>query len=496
MTAMPPIVSTPAQTSTCDLFVDLDGTLIAADVAGESLVRAGREVSALLGAIRAYATGGLAGMKRDLAETTPPDVATLPYRAEVLDYIRAARAEGRRIVLATAADKTVADAVAAHLGLFDAVIASEPGQNLKGVEKLRAIKDMADGPFEYLGDSDADVPIWQAAAHAGFVSPSARAKRQMAQTPDTVSLYVARPMSPLVALCKAMRPHQWAKNVLVFVPMVFAHEYAVWSVSLAAVLAFICFSLCASAVYLINDIFDIEADRKHATKRNRPFAAGHLSILRGLLVAAVLLCTALIAAVVLVNRLFTAVLLTYVVFTTAYTVGLKKYSTVDVVALSLLYTVRILAGAAATDLVPSPWLLTYSLFFFLSLAYMKRYIELSRLPDTIDNAKLPSRNYYASEDQLVLTFGISNGALSVLTLAQYVNSPAVAVYYASPFLLWLIVPVMMFWTYRSWTWASRGRIGDDPVVFALRDRISQTCAGVILLIIFVARTVETHWGSM
>lgn len=161
----------------------------------------------------------------------------------------------------------------------------------------------------------------------------------------------------------------------------------------------------------------------------------------------------------------------------------------DVVALSLLYTVRILAGSAATYLAPSPWLLSYSLFFFLSLAYMKRFIELDGMQAKRDNEKLPSRNYYASEVQLVMTFGIANGALSILTLAQYVHSTSVEIAYETPFMLWLIVPIMMFWTYRSWTWASRGKIGDDPVVFALKDRISRICVAIVLLVIITARVV-------
>ncbi|WP_411235060.1 UbiA family prenyltransferase [Marivita sp. S0852] len=484
---MPPIVSKSTQEAGRDLFVDLDGTLIAGDVAEESLARATRDWTAFSKAAKAYLSGGLSGLKRALADSTPPDVTHLPYRTEVVEYIRKAKSEGRRVVLATAADKTIADAVADHLGLFDAVLATEPGHNLKGAAKLRAIQEMANGPFEYLGDSSADIPIWNAAERSGFVAPTAPAKQQMDRDPDAVSLYVERAVPLKTALLKAMRPHQWAKNVLVFVPILFAHAYGDASVMLAGVFAFVCFSLCASGVYLINDIIDIEADRKHATKRNRPFAAGHLSIRKGLLAAGVLLGGSIIAAFVLINVIFGLVLAAYVVLTTAYTFCLKRYSTVDVVALSLLYTWRILAGAAATALAPSPWLLSYSLFFFLSLAYMKRYIELASMNATDEDAKLPSRNYYASEVQLVLTFGIANGALSVLTLAQYVNSTAVSAIYTLPVLLWLIVPVMMFWIYRTWTWASRGKIGDDPVVFALKDRISRVCVVFVLAVIIAAR---------
>ncbi|WP_439523877.1 UbiA family prenyltransferase [Marivita sp.] len=491
---MSKIVSQSSQTEALDLFVDLDGTLIAGDIAQESLAHAARHWRPLIAAIQAYFSGGLAGLKRSLAQTAAPDVTTLPYREEVLNYIRAARAAGRRVVLATATDITIARQVSDHLGLFDDVIGTEPGLNLKADAKLNAIREMAQGPFEYLGDSDADVPVWQAAEKAGFVSPSQGAKREMARSSGSVSLHIEQDMSPFAALIKAMRPHQWAKNILVFVPILFAHEYVYLEVLTDGLLAFFCFSLCASGVYLINDMADIQADRRHPTKYKRPFAAGHLSIRQGILAATLLLGAALLFAFLLVNMLFGFVLMGYAILTTAYTFWLKRFSTIDVVALSLLYTVRILAGSAATGLTPSPWLLSYSLFFFLSLAYMKRYIELDGMSATKEDARLPSRNYYASELQLVLTFGISNGALSILTLAQYVNSAAVKANYATPFLLWLIVPIMMFWTYRSWTWASRGKIGDDPVVFALKDQISRICVVTILLIIITARAINVHWG--
>ena len=494
MNAMPPTVSASGPDHECDLFVDLDGTLIAGDIAEESLARAARSGPDFLEALRAYTAGGLADLKHALAQSTPPDVSNLPYRDEVLTYIRKAREDGRRVILATASDKAVARAVADHLGLFDEVIASEPGRNLKGAEKLKAIEAVATGPFEYIGDSDADLPIWEAARYSGFVAPSAAGKRLMSQIPSSVTLHVDRKMTPWRALLKAMRPHQWAKNILVFVPILFAHEYSYLPVVGAGLLAFLCFGLCASGVYLLNDIIDIQADRIHLTKRNRPFAAGDLSIRRGLLASGVLLCGSIVIAAMFLNILFSAVLIGYMLFTTAYTFILKRYSTADVVALSLLYTVRILAGAAATELAPSPWLLSYSLFFFLSLAYMKRYIELAAIDTDAGDEKLPSRNYYASEINLVLTFGISNGALSVLTLAQYVNSAAVTQSYATPYLLWLIVPIMMFWTYRSWTWASQGKIGDDPVVFALEDPISRICVLIILAIILTAHSVDIPWS--
>ena len=493
MNVMRETVSGNEANTALPLFVDLDGTLIAGDIAEEAMARAFRRRGAVGAALAGYRGNGLSGMKRALSEHVPPDVAHLPYREEVLDYIRRARAAGRRVVLATAADEPVARAVADHLGLFDDVLASTPGRNLKGEAKRDAIVSAAPDGYEYLGDSAADIPVWQSASRAGFVAPSAAAARQMRAKPQTVSLRIDRRGRRDMAILRAMRPHQWAKNVLVFVPVLFAHLYTQPGALVSAVLAFLCFSLCASGVYLLNDMVDVEADRRHASKRFRPFAAGQLTIRQGLVVSAALFAAAFIGAFALVGPAFGLVLFGYGVLTTAYTFCFKRYSTVDVVALSLLYTVRILAGSAAVAVAPSPWLLSYSLFFFLSLAYMKRYIELAPLAEKTEDGKLPSRNYYASDVQLVQTFGIANGALSVLTLAQYVNSAKVHAIYNAPILLWLIVPVMMFWTYRSWTWASRGRIGDDPVVFALRDRISRLCVFLIIGVIVLARYIDGPW---
>jgi 4-hydroxybenzoate polyprenyltransferase len=256
------------------------------------------------------------------------------------------------------------------------------------------------------------------------------------------------------------------------------------------------YSLCASSVYLINDLLDVEADRAHATKRNRPFAAGTLPPDIGALAAVGLLALSL-ALAALISGAFLIVLLIYIALTKAYSLWLKRFSTVDVVILALLYTLRIIAGAAAIGVMPSPWILTFSLFFFLSLAYMKRYIELSRLVAKAaeDTAQLPVRNYYAGDLTVVQTFGIANGALSLLTMANYINSDMVKHHYRTPEFLWLMLPIMMFWTYRAWMWANRDKIGDDPVAFALRDQLSRLSVLLLLLSVALARYVDLGFGQ-
>ncbi|WP_417523226.1 UbiA family prenyltransferase [Marinovum sp.] len=469
------------------LYVDLDGTLVRTDVAQELLIAAlvrPRNWAPVLAAWKAH---GASGIKRAVWDRDGFHPALLPYDETVLDYLRDARAQGRRIVLATAADRQVAEAIAVHLGLFDAVLASDPGHNLKGAAKLAAIEADSHGPFEYLGDSAADIPVWRAAHRAGFIRPDSAAQAEMQATGDRVSL-VTDPAPPAWrGLWKAMRPHQWAKNTLVFLPLFFAHLYTEAGALALAALAFLAMSLMASGVYLVNDLIDIPADRRHRSKRFRPFAAGLVRPVHGVIAAGTLMVSALLLGFGAVGLPFGVVLLIYFVLTTAYSFALKQYSTVDVIVLSLLYTVRILAGAAACSVMLSPWLLTFSLFFFVSLAYMKRYIELDSVED---DDKLPHRNYWGAELASMQIFGIANAAVSLLTLAQYINSPTAKETYGADDILWLAVPMLMFWIYRTWMWAIRGKVGDDPVVFALTDRISQITLLAVVTMFVAARYLD------
>lgn len=467
------------------LYVDLDGTLVKTDIAQELLVGAVRVPSALPAILRAGFESGASGIKRAIwsEERFHPEL--LPYDQEVLAHLRKARAEGRRVVLATAADRQVAEAVAAYLGLFDAILASDPGQNLKGAAKLAAIQaDCGGGPFEYLGDSAADIPIWQAAARAGFVAPTGAARAYAARSASGATLVTDAAPPIWRGLWKAMRPHQWAKNVLIFLPLFFAHEYTDAAVVANVMIGFVAMSLMASAVYIINDLLDIPADRRHRVKRNRPFAAGLVRPVHGVSAALAFVMLALALAFGVVGFGFGVILSVYFATTTAYSFVLKQYSTIDVIVLSLLYTVRIVAGAAACGIALSPWLLTFSLFFFVSLAYMKRFIELDSVAE---DAKLPNRNYQGAEVASVQIFGIANAAAALLTLAQYLNTPIARETYGARDILWLAVPLMMFWMYRTWMWAVRGKVGDDPVVFALTDRISQVTLVAVLTVFLAAR---------
>jgi 4-hydroxybenzoate polyprenyltransferase len=288
---------------------------------------------------------------------------------------------------------------------------------------------------------------------------------------------------PTATVLNALRVRQWVKNLLLFVPLLLAHAVGDPQAWLAAVLGFVAFSLCASAAYVVNDLVDREADRVHPTKRDRPFASGALPPLAGFVMAPSLLLIAFAVAWLALPALFLVALATYVIVTLAYSFALKRMAIVDVLVLAGLYALRVLAGGAATDIPVSEWLLAFSMFFFLSLALLKRYAEL-RLIELAPGASLAGRAYQADDLALLRTTGPSAGFISVLVLALYVTSPEVVVLYQRPALLWLVGAFLLYWVLRIWTRAHRGEMHDDPVLFAARDRASYVVAvltGITLL---------------
>ena len=452
------------------LYVDLDGTLVKTDIAREQLVKTLAQPGLWRGVWTAFRSGR-AGLKSFLATHQDIDATTLPYTPQVLDYITGEREKGRRVVLATAADMRVAQIVADHLGLFDGIIASDAEHNLKGDAKLAAIKEDAQGAFEYLGDTATDYPIWDEAAKVGIVNASRKVQTKATQNTE-VSLLVEDRPSAARGILKAMRPHQWAKNVLVLLPLFFSHSYLNSGALSGALLAMAVFSMCASAIYIINDLLDIEADRKHTRKRNRPFAAGTLAPDKGLMASAGLLVMAFAISLSQFSLTVTALFALYILTTTLYSTWFKHKAAIDIVVLTCLYVLRIFVGGVVIGVIVSPSLLNFSLFFFASLALMKRFTELQKLETNKSKEKV--RGYYLLDNQTILPMGITTGGLSVLTLTQYFSTEYVAKTYGAPELLWLTAPLVLFWIFRAWLLAMRSHIDDDPVVFALRDKISRT----------------------
>lgn len=456
--------------------VDLDGTLIRSDTLWESLLLLTRSRPWQLFAALVWLVRGKAYFKQQLAARIMPDAALLPYRAELVESLRELKASGATLCLATAADRRVAAAVVKHLCLFDAVVASDGSTNCSGSNKLAAIRDvLGDAGFTYWGDSLADLPLWKAADEAGVAAPKPslwRAARGVSAHARIIAPR-KRPMKPLAA---ALRPHQWAKNVLLLLPLFLAHQWTDLGKLGLALLGMAIFCAAASAIYVVNDLLDIESDRAHPTKRRRPFAAGDLSVPAGLVLAG---CSAAVAGALSLGALwigalptaFTAWLALYLATTTAYSLWLKKHIVIDVIVLAGLYTLRIAAGAAAVNVPVSPWLLAFAMFFFLSLALGKRYIELRRACEP-SGSVLPGRGYCGDDAQLLEQIGPTSGYLAILVFCLYIDSSAVDRLYRHRELLWLACPLLLYWITRFWLLARRRQVHYDPVTFALKDRAS------------------------
>ncbi len=464
---------TETETTLTPLCVDLDGTLIKTDLLLESLLLLVKHQHRCLWQLPFWLLKGKAHFKREVTERVDLDVTTLPYREELLSFLEAEHLAGRKLMLATAADHHVATRVAEHIGLFDQVVASDGAVNFSGSEKLRALqKVFPEGAFVYAGDALVDLNVWRGAAGAVVIGDRLASKVEGVAPVERVFPLERRGR----ALLSAMRLHQWVKNSLIFVPLFLAHQLSAPSL-LAAGLAFLSFGLCASAVYLMNDMLDLEADRHHVRKRFRPFAAGTLPLKVGFLLVPGLLAASVLVALAL-PPLFLGVLAGYFAVTSAYSFHLKRVVVLDVIVLALLYTVRIIAGAAALTLPISPWLLAFSTFFFLSLAFVKRFSELRA-----SNGETPSGRGYRAEDlEGLADLGSASGYVSVLVVALYINSPAVSQLYRAPLLLWLLCPLLLYWVSRVWLLARRGQMHDDPVVFALRDRVSYLVGGLALAV--------------
>jgi len=468
------------------IVVDLDGTLIKTDMLFESANQFIAENPLRFWQPFVWLMRGRPYLKEQLAQRYQFDPASLPYNEEVLAWLRSEAANGTPIYLATASNKAIADAVAEHLKLFTGVFASEGDINLKASRKRdRLIAEFGERQFDYVGNEGDDLAVWEKSKQAHVVSSSNALLAQVAVLGNQGKLFASQ-AGGLMSLVKAMRLHQWVKNLLVFLPLLGAHEVGNIPAFIQACLAFLAFGLCASSVYLLNDLVDIENDRHHARKRARPFASGQLSILTGWLLWPILTISAFILAWLTLPLAFTGVLLVYFAVTLAYSFSLKRYAVLDVLVLAGLYTIRIVAGAVATGIPLSFWLLTFSMFIFLSLAFMKRYSELKLVKNVGQEGKLPGRGYAADDLEAVSTMGIVSGYLSILVLALYIHDGYTAVLYRSPQIIWLACPLMLYWVSRTWLITHRGAMNDDPVMFAIKDRVSHIVAACFLLIFVVA----------
>jgi 4-hydroxybenzoate polyprenyltransferase len=466
------------------LCVDLDGTLISSDLLLESFLLLIKRNPLYILLVPVWLLRGKAALKAQIAARVQLNAAALPYNEEFVSWLRSERSAGRSLWLCTAADRSLAQAVATHLGCFAGVLASDGRSNLSGGSKAaKLIEQFGEAGFDYCGNERVDLAIWKKSRSAIVVHGSP-ALEERAAAVCTVSRTFPGQRRPLRSLIRALRPHQWAKNVLVLVPLLAAHRLSEPGSLLQAFIAFVAFSLCASSVYLINDLLDLEADRQHPRKRKRPFAAGQLSLLTGLVMAPCLLLAAIVLSLFLPQK-FWLVLGGYYALTCAYSFGLKALVLVDALALAGLYTLRIIAGAAAVAVPLSFWLLLFSVFLFLSLAFVKRFAELESLRRA-QRLKAAGRGYHVEDLSLLQSLGTASGYLSVLVLALYINSPEIQALYDRPKLIWTLCVLMLYWISRVWMTAQRGEMHDDPVVFALKDRHSLAIAALAAGAMFLA----------
>lgn len=464
------------------LVVDLDGALVHSDLLHEAYFASVANGPVHHARTVGHLARGKAALKSYLARQSTLDFSTLPYNGDVLALVSKARADGRPVYLATASDTIHAQGVAAHLGFFEGVFCSDGQTNLSGRRKAeKLIEAFGERGFDYLGDSSVDLEVWAHARRAHTVGASANLRRRVEMLrPDALHIETVRP--GLVWL-KVLRVHQYAKNILVFLAMFTSHTLTL-SAFLQCVAAFLAFSFCASAVYVINDLIDLDADRRHPTKHKRPFASGAVPILHGVIAAPVLLALAF-ACAFSVSPLLAAVLGGYFLLTSAYSISLKRKMIVDVIVLASLYTIRVIGGAAAIRVVPSEWLLAFSMFFFTFLALIKRYVELDGRSEK-GLGEMTNRNYLTSDLSIVATLAAASGFNAVTIFALYVSSRNVQLLYHHPVYLWLICPMLMYWIGRVTVMAHRRLIDDDPIVFALRDWRSYLMVLAIGCVLYLA----------
>jgi 4-hydroxybenzoate polyprenyltransferase/phosphoserine phosphatase len=478
MTATPPLFRSRL------IYVDLDGTLTPLDSLWEGVARLARRKPLHLALLPFSLLRGRAWLKSRVAQFSPANPVGWPWNEELLASLKQARQAGAKLVLATAAHRSTAQAVCQQLGLFDDFLATDE-QNLSGQNKAQAICHHAAGAdFAYAGDhGDRDLPVWNHAQEVAVVTSDAALKRKLATLGKPLLVFPAQKAAPL-ALLRLLRPHQWVKNVLLFVPLGAAHQLQEWPQLAGVALAFVAMCLVASAGYLANDLLDLEADRFHPEKRNRPLASGAVSLPIGLILFLACLAGATLLSQFAPPALF-LLLMAYLLLSMSYSFFFKRKLMLDVTLLAGLYTLRILMGGLVIDLFVSPWLLAFSIFLFLSLALAKRAGELLAR-EASDSQPLPNRAYQAEDLDVLLSLGPASGLMAVTVLALYISNEATRQLYRHLEWLWLVCPVLIYWTSRLWFKTRRGQLSHDPVLFALRDPASYLCAGTIALLAMLA----------
>jgi 4-hydroxybenzoate polyprenyltransferase/phosphoserine phosphatase len=458
-----------ASTFEVPLVVDVDGTLLTTDLLQEAALQFLARYPLQAFRMALWLAGGKANLKTRLGDSVKPVIETMPFREEVLALIRDAQAKGRRVYLASASDHRYVAELAERIGGIDGVFCTESGINLAGDAKAdRLVAAFGAKGYDYVGDRPVDFAVWRTARKPLVVAHSARFAARVQRTfPD--AKIIAQPRPALRNYISALRVHQWAKNALVFLPMIAGHRFDVETIA-ATALGFLCFCLAASSAYVINDLLDLPGDRDHPRKSQRPFAAGKVPITHGITIAVLLMAAAFALSLPLPWR-FIGILSIYLICTLGYSLLLKRKLLIDVIMLGGLYTLRVFGGLAATNTHQTQWLLMFCLFLFLSLAIVKRCSELVA-NRAAGRAGAMGRGYWVGDLDVLFPLGAAAGYGAVFVVTLYLSSPEVVALYAHPNRLWLICPLLLYWISRVLLKANRGDLHDDPVVFALTDRIS------------------------
>lgn len=473
--------------SNIPLCVDLDGTLIASDTLIESILIHLKNQPLYAFLLPFWIIKGKKYFKSRVFGMAQPDAALLPYRNEVTEFIKNERLKNRRTYLVTASASTMAESVASYTGLFDDSFGSNEQLNLKGKEKQAfLIERFGRKSYDYIGNSNDDIPPFSSSRKAIAVNPRSSLRKKIVNAnPDF--LLINTPKNNLRLFIKEIRIYQWIKNLLLFFPLFLAHKVSQPELILDVLLAFLSFGFCASAVYVTNDLFDLQSDRQHPRKKKRPVASGDFPILGALIISPLLLLTGIGISIFTLPAPFTLLLITYIIVTSLYSIIFKKIYIIDIIILAGLYTLRLFAGGLAIETELSPWLLAFSTFIFLSLAIVKRYTELLVVREQ-NLTQTSGRGYEIGDIDLLQTLGVISGYMSILVFTFYINSQKVIELYHHPELLWAIAPLLLFWITRIWFISHRGKMHDDPIVFTAKDPISYII-GVVIIIIAIGASI-------
>lgn len=468
------------------LYVDLDGTLIKTDLLFECFIEFIKKKPFNVLLVFYWLVKGKAYLKHKLAQETSINIEDLPYNDSFLSFLTIQNNNGKKLILATAANKTLAKKIAKHLDIFSDVIASDDKNNISGVTKLTRIKEhCGDGVFDYAGDSKSDLIIFEHAKSSILVNFN---NKLYFSTRDIhVVETFSSPNSLIYSLLKAIRPQQWVKNLLLFVPVFVGNQWNELNLIMRSFIGFVAFCLIASAVYIFNDLIDIQLDRAHVKKKYRPFAAGFLTAQHGLLVFFVFIVAGLSSAYLL-NLIYFLILILYLLINFLYSVYLKKIVLVDILLLSLFYTLRMVSGGIITNITLSFWLVSFSMFIFFSLATSKRYAEVQLMNNSV-KSKIPGRGYYNYDLTILNIMGVTSGYIAVLVIALYINSPEVISIYSSPKALWGVCLLLFFWISHIWFTTSRGKMDEDPITFAFKDRTSLVVFALLLINVILAMVI-------